>query len=159
MSEEVESRSHKSTSVMRRFIICAGVLLFVFCLESPGSARGRNPGVYRGRQGRRVGRVTLPTPPFNPDAGVLDNRGGRGHKPPKTRRHRSTRRSVKPAGHGTPHGRRVRRKHQPRHGTPRVTGVNHQSSNSSKRTAAGSLHDSEPGQGSTLRFTIPSGTE
>ena len=85
----------------------AAVLLFVFFVESPVAARGQGVGVYRGGQGRRVGRVTLPTPPFNPDAGILNKRVGRGHDSPKARRRRPTRRSVKAAGHATP--RRVRR--------------------------------------------------
>ncbi len=87
----------------------AAILLFVFFLESPGPAHGQGVGVYRGRQGRRVGRVTLPTPPFNPNAGILDSRGGRRHDSPKTTRRRSTRRGVKTAGPATPRRRRVRR--------------------------------------------------
>ena len=89
--------------------VAAAILLFVFFMESPVPARGQGVGVYRGRQGRRVGRVTLPTPPFNPNAGILDRRGGRGHDSPKTARRRSTRRGVKTAGHATPRTRRVRR--------------------------------------------------
>jgi len=38
-------------------------------------AQGQDVGVYRGRQGRRVGGVRLPTPPFNPDAGIIGSRG------------------------------------------------------------------------------------
>ena len=87
----------------------AAVLLFVFFMESPGTARGQGVGVYRGRQGRRVGGVTLPTPPFNPNAGILDGRGGRRGDSPKTTRRRSTRRGVKAAGHATPRRRGVRR--------------------------------------------------
>jgi len=103
----------------------AAVLLFVFFMESPVPARGQGVGVYRGRQGRRVGRVTLPTPPFNPNAGILDSGGRRGHDSPKTTQRRSTRRSVKAAGRGTPRRRRVRRGRNPRPGTPRGTVGNH----------------------------------
>ena len=87
----------------------AAVLLFVFFLESPGPARGQGVGVYRGRQGRRVGGVTLPTPPYNPNAGFLDGRGGSRRDSPKTTRRRSTRLGVKAAGQATPRRRRVRR--------------------------------------------------
>jgi hypothetical protein len=97
----------------------AAVLLFVFFMESPGTARGQGVGVYRGRQGRRVGRVALPTPPFNPHAGILDGRVGSRHDSPKTTRRRSTRRGVKTAGPATPRRRSVRRR---RHGRrPTVT--------------------------------------
>lgn len=91
----------------------AAVLLFVFFPESPVSARGQGVGVYRGRQGRRVGRVTLPTPPFNPNAGILDRRGGRGRDSPKTTRRRSTRRGAKADAPATPRRRRVRRGRNP----------------------------------------------
>jgi hypothetical protein len=89
----------------------AAVLLFVLFLESPGTALGQGVGGYRGRQGRRVGRVTLPTPPFNPDAGILNKRGG--HDSPKATRRRSTRRNDKTNGHGTRRRRRVRRGRNP----------------------------------------------
>jgi hypothetical protein len=97
------------------------LLLFVLFMELPVTARGQGVGGYRSRQGRRVGRVTLPTPPFNPNAGILDKRGGRRHDSPKTARRRSTRRSVKTVGHGTRRRRRVRRGHNPRPGTPRAS--------------------------------------
>jgi hypothetical protein len=87
----------------------AAVLLFVLFMASPVTARGQGVGVYSGRQRRRVGRVTLPTPPFNPNAGILDKRAARGHDSPKATRRRSTRRSVKTNGHGTRRRRRVRR--------------------------------------------------
>ena len=99
----------------------AAVLLFVFFVESPAPARGQGVGVYRGRQGRRVGRVTLPTPPFNPNAGILTKRAERGHDSPKATRRRPTRPSVKTSGHKTPRRRRVRRGRNPRPGTPRAT--------------------------------------
>jgi hypothetical protein len=66
--------------VMRRLLKVATVvaLLFTFSLELCVPARGQLIGVGRAR-GRRVGRVVLPTPPFNPDAGILDSPKGRGH--------------------------------------------------------------------------------
>jgi hypothetical protein len=102
----------------------AAVLLFVFFAESPGAPRVQGVGVYRGRQGRRVGRVTLPTPPFNPDAGILGRRGARGHDSPKAARPRSTRRGVKAAGRATRRRRMVRRGRNPRPGTPRAAAGN-----------------------------------
>ena len=90
----------------------AAVLLSCFLLL-PAPAWGQNIEVYRGRQGRRVGRVTLPTPPFNPNAGILDSGKGRGRNSPKV----APRRSVVHGKHadnrnplpGTPRRRRVRR--------------------------------------------------
>ena len=94
-------------------LAAAAVLLFAFFLVSAAPARGQGGGVYRGRQGRRVGRVILPTPPFNPNAGILDSGKGRGRDSPKT----APRRSVGRRKHadsrnplpGTPRRRRVRR--------------------------------------------------
>ena len=107
----------------------AAILLFIFFMESPGPAHGQGVAVYRGRQGRRVGRVTLPTPPFNPNAGILDSRGGHGHDSPKATRRRSTRRRVRTAGPGMPRRRGVRRGRHPSPGTSRITnssaGVKH----------------------------------
>ena len=97
----------------------AALLLLVFFAELPGPARGQGVGVYRSRRGRRVGRVTLPTPPFNPDAGILNSHGG--HGLPKAARRRSTRRRVRAAGPGTPRRRGVRSARRPRPGRPRVT--------------------------------------
>ncbi|MET0648955.1 MAG: hypothetical protein ABW208_20285 [Pyrinomonadaceae bacterium] len=102
----------------------AAVLLFVFLLETPVPARGQGVGIYRGRQGRRVGRIPLPTPPFNPNAGVLDSRDGRGKDSPKTTRRRPARRSVKAAVPNTPRRRRARRARNARRVTPRVTAGN-----------------------------------
>lgn len=100
----------------------AAVLLFVLFIASPVTARAQGVGVYGGRQRRRVGRVTLPTPPFNPNAGILDRRVRRGHDSPKATPRRSTRRSVKTAAHGTRRRRRVRRGRNPRPGgTPRAS--------------------------------------
>src|SRR5215211_3800284 len=90
---EGESRLNKRLTG----VVTAAVLLYIFFLESPAPARGQGIGVYRGRQGRKVGRVTLPTPPFNPNAGILDSRGGRRHDSPKTVSRRPTRRGVKAA--------------------------------------------------------------
>jgi hypothetical protein len=77
-------------------VAAACVLLFVLFLESPAAARGQGTGVYRRGQGRRVGGVTLPTPPFNPDAGILNSRRGRGRNRTKVTPRRPVRRSVKP---------------------------------------------------------------
>jgi hypothetical protein len=77
------------------------------------SVRGQDVGWYRGMQGRRVGHVALPTPPFNPDAGILDSRRRRGHDSTKTSPRRSTRRGIKAdnrnRAHGTPRRWEVRR--------------------------------------------------
>ncbi len=51
----------------------AAVLLFALLM----AAQGQYVRLHRGAQGRRVGRITLPTPPFNPDAGILNGRTGR----------------------------------------------------------------------------------
>jgi hypothetical protein len=99
----------------------AAVLLLVFFAASPGTARGQGGGVYRGRQGRRVGGVTLPTPPYNPNAGVLDRRVGRVRDSPKAARRPPARRNDKTARQGTRRRRRVRRGRNPRPGTPRAT--------------------------------------
>ena len=61
--------------------VTAAALLIVFSLAASVLTSGQvTPG--RGRQGRRVGGVVLPTAPFNPDAGILNG--------PKTRRGTST---------------------------------------------------------------------
>ena len=89
------------------------VLLFAFFLELPAPARGQGIGIYRSRQGRRIGRVTLPTPPFNPNAGILDSGKGRGRNSPKVVPRRSVGRSKHADNRiplpGTPRRRRVRR--------------------------------------------------
>ena len=102
----------------------AAVLLCVFLLEPPAPARGQGVGVYRGRQGRRVGRIPLPTPPYNPNAGILDSPGRRKQGSAKTTRRRPTRRTVKVAVPNTPRRRRARRVSNPRRATPRVTAGN-----------------------------------
>lgn len=94
-------------------VATAAVLLFVFFLESPAPARGQGIGVYRGRQGRRVGRVTLPTPPFNPDAGILNSDGRRGRDSTKNTPRRKAVSNVKAANRNpiqrTPRRRKARR--------------------------------------------------
>jgi hypothetical protein len=94
-------------------VTAAFVALFAFSLGSPAPAPGQGIGVYRVGQGRRVGRVTLPTPPFNPDAGILDSGKGRGRKAPKTVPYRSLGRGKHAVNRnplpGTSRGRRVRR--------------------------------------------------
>jgi len=76
-------------------VAAAFVVLFVFFAASPAPARGQGVGVYGGRQGRRVGRVTLPTPPFNPGAGILGSRKGRAQDSTKAAPPRAARRGVK----------------------------------------------------------------
>ena len=94
--------------------ITVGVMLFVLFSESAVLTRGQNVRMTRSPQGRRVGRIRLPTPPFNPDAGILDSRRGRAHNSPKTTARRAPRRSVKATNRnprpGTPRRRRVRRR-------------------------------------------------
>ena len=104
----------KGFALMRRFLkaVAALALLLAFSLESGVPARGQLIGVGRGR-GRRIGRVVLPTPPFNPDAGILDRPKGRGRDTPKTAPPRSINRrkhsyNQKPRP-GTARGRRARR--------------------------------------------------
>lgn len=75
-----------------KVIAAAFVALFIFMLESPVPARGQIIGV---RQGRRVGRVTLPTPPFNPNAGILGSDKPHMRQAPKhVRRRHATRRGT-----------------------------------------------------------------
>lgn len=76
-------------------------------------ARGQDLGVYRGRQGRRVGGVKLPTPPFNPDAGILGSGG-------------VSRRGSPKAAPRKPRKRAVRRGRNIRHRAPRKSVVNRQ---------------------------------
>lgn len=78
--------------MMRRLLKAATAvaLLLAFSLELCAPARGQLIGVGRARE-RRIGRVVLPTPPFNPDAGILDGPKGRGRNPERaaTRRRMS----------------------------------------------------------------------
>lgn len=94
-------------------LVAAALILFVLLSESAAPARGQDVGSLRTPQGRRVGRIRLPTPPFNPDAGILNSRRGRARTPRKTTARRSPRRSVKATNRnprpGTPRKRRVRR--------------------------------------------------
>jgi hypothetical protein len=61
---------------MRRFLKAVPALLLslAFSLEACVPARGQLISIGKRR---RVGRVVLPTPPFNPDAGILDGPRGR----------------------------------------------------------------------------------
>ena len=102
----------------------AAVLLCVCMLEPAVPAHAQGVGVYRGRQGRRVGRIPLPTPPFNPNAGILDSRGARKQESPKTTRRRPARRTVKAAVPNTSRRRTARRVRNPRRAAPRVTAGN-----------------------------------
>jgi hypothetical protein len=86
-------------------VIRAGLLLLALCLASVSAARGQVIRSRRG-QGQRVGRVVLPTPPFNPDAGILSGPRAGGKSSPK-------------AGARRPAGRKARAKsRKPRAGTP-----------------------------------------
>ena len=86
-----------------------GVMLFVLFLGPSVSVRGQHVGIFRAPQGRRVGRVRLPTPPFNPDAGILESRSGRAHRSPKTRTRRPAAHGIK-ATNRNPHPRTPRRR-------------------------------------------------
>ena len=112
--DRVEGESRLNQRLTR--VVTAAVLLCVFLLELPAPARGQGVGVYRGRQGRRVGGVTLPTPPFNPNAGILNGSSGRGRDAAKNKRRRSTGSSVK-AGNRNPAPRTPRRRRVRRHRT------------------------------------------
>src|ERR1044071_7420715 len=98
----------------------AGLMLLALLLETVAPARGQAVGVFRAPQGRRVGRVRLPTPPFNPDAGILDSRT----RPARATHKAAARRRVKAAQvsprHATPRKRRVRRVRRPNLAKPRV---------------------------------------
>jgi hypothetical protein len=86
----------KEILVFIKRLIKAGaacVMLIVLFSQSSVYARGQQVGIFRAPRGRRVGTVRLPTPPFNPDAGVLDRRGRRAHDSHKTTARR-------PRGHG-----------------------------------------------------------
>src|ERR1051325_2677402 len=106
-----EGESQLNQRIIR--VATASVLLLVLCSELHTATRGQDVGVYRVRQGRRVGGVTLPTPPFNPNAGILDSGKGRGHNSPKAAPRRSPGRgrhaSKRNPLPGTPRRRRVRR--------------------------------------------------
>ena len=110
--DRVEGESRLNQRLTR--VVTAAVLLCVFFLELPAPARGQGIGVYRGRQGRRVGRVTLPTPPFNPNAGILNSDGRRGRDSTKNTPRRTAAGGVK-AGKRNPTRRTPRRRRAPRH--------------------------------------------
>lgn len=87
------------------------------CYEASGvPAHGQVTA--RGGQGRRIGRVALPTPPFNPDAGILNVPKARRDRASKTTPRRKNNRSVRAGNRnplpGTPRKRRVRRSRQNR---------------------------------------------
>lgn len=84
------------------------VVLLLILLLPPTPARGQDVGGYRVGRGRRIGGITLPTPPFNPHAGILGDRKRRGRDSLKPAPRRVTRRSVG-AANGNP-ARRVTRK-------------------------------------------------
>jgi hypothetical protein len=85
--------------------VSTAALLITLVLAGGAVARGQ---LIRVDKGRRVGRVILPTPPFNPDAPVLDDERGRGRKP---REEEAAGGSVRRAGHA---GRRRQRQVSPR---------------------------------------------
>lgn len=95
--------------------ITASVLLLVFFVAAEIPARGQVT-TGRGRQGRRVGSVVLPTPPFNPDAGILNGPRTRRATSSKVTQRRPVNRSVRDGNRkprpGTPRKRRVRRGQQ-----------------------------------------------
>lgn len=73
----------------------AYAVLLLLLLLPPAPVQGQEVGVYRPTQGRRVGSVTLPTPPFNPHAGILGSRRGRGADSRKAAPRRAARRRGK----------------------------------------------------------------
>ena len=52
-------------------LVVAAVMSLIFTMAAGVTARGQVPTGRVGQGRGRVGRVVLPTPPFNPDAGVL----------------------------------------------------------------------------------------
>ena len=97
-------------------IVMACVLMFFISQAVCLPARGQVP--TRGGQGRGIGRVALPTPPFNPDAGILNSPKARRSPASKATPRRPNKRSVKASNRhplpGTPRKRRVRRGQQRR---------------------------------------------
>ena len=78
-------------------LVVAAVLSLIFSTAAGSAARGQ---VLTGRDGQgrgRVSRVVLPTPPFNPDAGILTRTKTRHSTPTKVtpRRRRPTNRKIK----------------------------------------------------------------
>lgn len=92
-------------------VISAAVLL-AFCLMLDATAHGQ---VVRSRVGRgqRVGGIVLPTPPYNPDAGVLSSPRSRGRSSAKPAERRAVGRNARAGKRKprpvTPRRRRVRR--------------------------------------------------
>ncbi|HEY6190567.1 MAG TPA: hypothetical protein VIW80_23145 [Pyrinomonadaceae bacterium] len=89
------------------------LLLLFPVAEIPLHAQGIG-GRYGRRQGRREGSIVLPTPPFNPNAGILSRPNGRGRNSPKVTPRRSVRRRPAVSNRNphptTPRRRRVRRR-------------------------------------------------
>lgn len=88
-------------------------LLLAVCLALDSLAYGQWVGRgYGRRQGRREGGIVLPTPPFNPDAGILRSRKGRVRntsKPSPRRAASQADAGNRPPRPGTPRRRRARR--------------------------------------------------
>lgn len=97
----MHTRSHKA--------IKAIALSLIFYLGQGLPARGQLIEVGKARR-RRVGRVVLPTPPFNPDAGILDSPKGHSRNAPKT----GPRRPMSRHTHSSRNRRRVLRRHRTR---------------------------------------------
>lgn len=97
-------------------IVTACVLMLFFSQAVSLPARGQV--MARGDQKRRIGRVALPTPPFNPDAGILNSPKTRRSTSSKATARRPNQRSVRAGNRnplpGTPRKRRVRRGSQRR---------------------------------------------
>ena len=89
-----------------------GVLLLVISLAPALPVHGQIVGGGAGRgQGRREGNIVLPTPPFNPNAGILRSPKGRARKAPQVTPRRPLKRSANSRNPRprTPRQRRVRR--------------------------------------------------
>ncbi|MCA1592891.1 MAG: hypothetical protein LC754_09625 [Acidobacteria bacterium] len=99
------------------------VFLLVLAMALDIPAHSQVMGRIGGRgQGRREGRIVLPTPPFNPDAGILSGPASRRRNQPKAAPPRAVNRRVHADNRnprpGTPRRRRVRRgwhKHRGHH--------------------------------------------
>lgn len=90
---------------------CIWLLLFFLIAELPLHSQEVGRRYDRG-QGQREGSIVLPTPPFNPDAGILRPKG-RGRNLPKVTPRRSIKRKLNANNRnprpGTPRRRRIRR--------------------------------------------------
>jgi hypothetical protein len=96
----------------------AGLMLLIFLFNDGLPARGQVTTRRGAQEGRRVGGVVLPTPPFNPDAGILNAPKARRVPPAKAVSRRPNRRKAKIDNRhplpGTPRKRRMRRGQQRR---------------------------------------------